>query len=171
MHPMQMTPPLLTESWGTLWSKTCLPSKSTPCQVSSLHWHPTWYYPTATLSFVFLNELMEARCRCTSCFILEYESELTSDINACLTVCLSLSRCPSAGWISCKIENLDRETKSQYVVVVKAQDMRGKASGSTATTSVTITITDINDNIASFTRSKNPALELHDNLWLRLRDV
>lgn len=57
------------------------------------------------------------------------------------------------GIISCKTNNLDRETKSQYVVVVKAQDMRGIASGSTATTSVTITITDINDNIASFTRT------------------
>uniref|UniRef100_UPI0037E821B7 cadherin-5 n=1 Tax=Semicossyphus pulcher TaxID=241346 RepID=UPI0037E821B7 len=56
------------------------------------------------------------------------------------------------GVISCKINTLDRETKSQYVVVVKAQDMRGMASGSTATTSVTITITDTNDNIASFTR-------------------
>ncbi|XP_045926611.1 cadherin-5 [Micropterus dolomieu] len=56
------------------------------------------------------------------------------------------------GMISCKINTLDRETKSQYVVVVKAQDMRGMASGSTATTSVTVTITDINDNIASFTR-------------------
>ncbi|XP_034537331.1 cadherin-5 [Notolabrus celidotus] len=56
------------------------------------------------------------------------------------------------GVISCKINSLDRETKSQYVVVVKAQDMRGMASGSTATTSVTITITDTNDNIASFTR-------------------
>ncbi|XP_070697470.1 cadherin-5 [Pempheris klunzingeri] len=56
------------------------------------------------------------------------------------------------GVISCKINTLDQETKRQYVVVVKAQDMRGMASGSTATTSVTITITDINDNIASFTR-------------------
>ncbi|CAJ1066739.1 cadherin-5 [Xyrichtys novacula] len=56
------------------------------------------------------------------------------------------------GVISCKINSLDRETKGQYVVVVKAQDMRGMASGSTATTSVTITITDTNDNIASFTR-------------------
>ncbi|XP_060896268.1 cadherin-5 [Labrus mixtus] len=56
------------------------------------------------------------------------------------------------GVISCKINSLDRETKSQYVVVVKAQDMRGMKSGSTATTSVTITITDTNDNIASFTR-------------------
>ncbi|XP_022608561.1 cadherin-5 [Seriola dumerili] len=58
----------------------------------------------------------------------------------------------NTGIISCKINTLDRETKSQYVVVVKAQDMRGMASGSTATTSVTITITDINDNKASFTR-------------------
>ncbi|XP_068569067.1 cadherin-5 [Cebidichthys violaceus] len=56
------------------------------------------------------------------------------------------------GVISCKINSLDRETKSQYVVVVKAQDMRGMASGSTSTTSVTITIADTNDNIASFTR-------------------
>ncbi|XP_067466795.1 cadherin-5 [Thunnus thynnus] len=56
------------------------------------------------------------------------------------------------GVISCKISTLDRETKSQYVLVVQAQDMRGMASGSTATTSVTITITDTNDNIASFTR-------------------
>lgn len=57
--------------------------------------------------------------------------------------------------ISCKTSTLDRETKDQYVVVVKAQDMRGIASGSTATTSVPITITDINDNIASFIQSKD----------------
>nr|XP_057915046.1 cadherin-5 [Doryrhamphus excisus] len=56
------------------------------------------------------------------------------------------------GMISCKTSTLDRETKSQYVVVVRAQDMRGMASGSTSTTSVTITISDTNDNIASFTR-------------------
>ncbi|XP_061767340.1 cadherin-5 [Nerophis ophidion] len=56
------------------------------------------------------------------------------------------------GMVSCKTTALDRETKSQYVVVVRAQDMRGMASGSTSTTSITITIGDTNDNIASFTR-------------------
>ncbi|KAK2824591.1 hypothetical protein Q5P01_021766 [Channa striata] len=66
------------------------------------------------------------------------------------------------GVISCKTNTLDRETKSQYVVVVKAQDMRGMASGSTATTSVTITITDINDNIASFTE-KTYELQVPEN--------
>ncbi|XP_060943255.1 cadherin-5 [Limanda limanda] len=56
----------------------------------------------------------------------------------------------ATGVISCNVNTLDRESKSQYVVVVKAQDLRGLAAGNTATTSVTITITDTNDNIASF---------------------
>ncbi|KAL7384109.1 hypothetical protein ABVT39_024285 [Epinephelus coioides] len=67
-----------------------------------------------------------------------------------------------SGVISCKTNTLDRETKGQYIVVVKAQDMRGMASGSTSTTSVTITITDINDNIASFTR-KTYELHVHED--------
>lgn len=54
------------------------------------------------------------------------------------------------GMLSCSRGDLDRESVGQYVLVVRAQDMRGKPSGSTATTSVTISITDINDNIASF---------------------
>ncbi|KAM6916077.1 cadherin-5 [Xenentodon cancila] len=57
----------------------------------------------------------------------------------------------TTGAISCKTNTLDRETKSQYVVVVQAQDMGGRDTGSTATTSVIINITDINDNLASFT--------------------
>ncbi|KAE8280975.1 Cadherin-5 Vascular endothelial cadherin [Larimichthys crocea] len=56
------------------------------------------------------------------------------------------------GEITCRVNTLDRETRSQYVVVVKAQDLRGRDTGSTATTSVTINVEDINDNIASFTR-------------------
>lgn len=55
------------------------------------------------------------------------------------------------GMLSCSRGDLDRESVGQYVLVVRAQDMRGRASGATATTSVTISITDINDNIASFT--------------------
>lgn len=87
--------------------------------------------------------------------LLENESELTSRLTPSLSVCLC--HCLSAGVISCKINTLDRETKSQYVVVVKAQDMRGMPTGSTATTSVTINITDTNDNLASFIRRKEPS--------------
>lgn len=62
------------------------------------------------------------------------------------------------GVISCKVSTLDRERRNQYVVVVKAQDMRGMSSGSTATTSVSITIIDINDNLASFVQSRELSL-------------
>ncbi|XP_034040645.1 cadherin-5 [Thalassophryne amazonica] len=59
---------------------------------------------------------------------------------------------PVTAMIKSKLDSLDREIRSQYVVVVKAQDTRGMPTGSTATTSVTITITDTNDNIASFAK-------------------
>ncbi|KAK7902010.1 hypothetical protein WMY93_018779 [Mugilogobius chulae] len=55
------------------------------------------------------------------------------------------------GMLSCSRADLDRESVPQYILVVRAQDMRGKPSGSTATASVTIDVSDINDNIASFT--------------------
>ncbi|XP_045081009.1 cadherin-5 [Coregonus clupeaformis] len=59
----------------------------------------------------------------------------------------------TTGVITTKYENLDRETQSSYVVVVQAQDLRGLKQGGTATTSVTIAVSDINDNIATFTKS------------------
>ncbi|KAJ0004792.1 hypothetical protein NQD34_011006 [Periophthalmus magnuspinnatus] len=55
------------------------------------------------------------------------------------------------GMVSCSKKDLDRESVEQYILVVRAQDMRGLPAGSTATTTVTVSITDINDNIASFT--------------------
>uniref|UniRef100_A0A3Q2PCH6 Cadherin-5 n=1 Tax=Fundulus heteroclitus TaxID=8078 RepID=A0A3Q2PCH6_FUNHE len=61
---------------------------------------------------------------------------------------------PVTGVITSKTNTLDRETKSQYMVVVIAKDMRGMATGCSASTLVPITITDVNDNLASFTRSK-----------------
>lgn len=55
------------------------------------------------------------------------------------------------GMLTCNKADLDRETVGRYVLVIRAQDMRGLPSGSTATTSVTVNVLDINDNIASFT--------------------
>lgn len=57
--------------------------------------------------------------------------------------------------ITSKVDMLDREEKSKYVLVVEAKDMRGMSTGTTATTSVTVTIGDINDNMATFTKSKD----------------
>ncbi|XP_064168666.1 cadherin-5-like isoform X1 [Anguilla rostrata] len=55
-----------------------------------------------------------------------------------------------SGKITTKIDFLDRETESAYIVVVHAKDMPGMKTGGSATTTVTITVGDINDNMATF---------------------
>ncbi|XP_015236871.1 PREDICTED: cadherin-5-like [Cyprinodon variegatus] len=61
---------------------------------------------------------------------------------------------PISGMITSKTTSLDREKKSQYVLRVEARDMNGRPSGCLNTTTVPITITDINDNMASFSNRK-----------------
>lgn len=46
--------------------------------------------------------------------------------------------------------NLDREKKDHYVLVIQAKDMAGQLGGLSGSTTVTITITDINDNPPRF---------------------
>lgn len=65
-------------------------------------------------------------------------------------VCLSLS----SGVIRTALPNMDRETRDQYVLVIQAKDMVGQMGGLSGTTSVTVTLTDANDNPPRFTHSK-----------------
>ena len=51
---------------------------------------------------------------------------------------------------------MDRETRDQYVLVIQAKDMVGQMGGLSGTTSVTVTLTDVNDNPPRFTHSKTP---------------
>lgn len=53
---------------------------------------------------------------------------------------------------------MDRETRDQYVLVIQAKDMVGQMGGLSGTTSVTVTLTDVNDNPPRFTHSKVPFL-------------
>uniref|UniRef100_A0A8B9I257 Cadherin-5 n=1 Tax=Astyanax mexicanus TaxID=7994 RepID=A0A8B9I257_ASTMX len=55
------------------------------------------------------------------------------------------------GRITVEDSQLDRETQSQYKLVVQASDMFGKPGGFTTTTIVTVNINDINDNVPAFT--------------------
>ncbi|CAL8298522.1 unnamed protein product [Merluccius merluccius] len=56
------------------------------------------------------------------------------------------------GMITSKVGTLDREVQNKYVLVVQAKDSQGMTAGLTATTTVIITIADINDNQASFSK-------------------
>ncbi|KAI1889892.1 hypothetical protein AGOR_G00167590 [Albula goreensis] len=54
------------------------------------------------------------------------------------------------GSITTKVNYLDREAQSSYVVMIMAKDMPGMSMGNSATTVVSINVGDINDNMASF---------------------
>ncbi|XP_016363337.1 cadherin-5-like [Sinocyclocheilus anshuiensis] len=50
--------------------------------------------------------------------------------------------------------SLDREKQNQYIIAIQAKDMPGIESGNSATTIVTISINDENDNIVTFKKEK-----------------
>nr|XP_008121128.2 PREDICTED: LOW QUALITY PROTEIN: cadherin-22 [Anolis carolinensis] len=54
------------------------------------------------------------------------------------------------GIIRTAVANLDRETQDRYEVVVRATDMAGQMGGLSGSTTVTIVITDVNDNPPRF---------------------
>ncbi|KAL6461326.1 hypothetical protein MHYP_G00294700 [Metynnis hypsauchen] len=56
----------------------------------------------------------------------------------------------NTGEITVQDNKLDRETQSQYKLIVHASDLPGLPGGLSTTTIVTINIIDINDNMASF---------------------
>ncbi|XP_072234646.1 cadherin-7-like [Leuresthes tenuis] len=58
---------------------------------------------------------------------------------------------PKTGVIRTALPNMDRETRDQYVLVIQAKDMVGQMGGLSGTTSVTVTLTDVNDNAPRFT--------------------
>uniref|UniRef100_H3AHW0 Cadherin 22 n=1 Tax=Latimeria chalumnae TaxID=7897 RepID=H3AHW0_LATCH len=55
-----------------------------------------------------------------------------------------------SGIIRTAVPNLDRETQDRYEVVVQATDMAGQMGGLSGSTTVTIVITDVNDNPPRF---------------------
>lgn len=60
----------------------------------------------------------------------------------------------SLGIIMTAVADLDRETQDRYELVVKATDMAGQMGGLSGSTTVTIVITDVNDNPPRFAQSK-----------------
>ncbi|XP_075936768.1 cadherin-7-like isoform X2 [Anarhichas minor] len=63
---------------------------------------------------------------------------------------------PKTGVIRTALPNMDRETRDQYVLVIQAKDMVGQMGGLSGTTTVTVTLTDVNDNPPRFSHSKTP---------------
>ncbi|CAJ1048453.1 cadherin-8 isoform X2 [Xyrichtys novacula] len=60
---------------------------------------------------------------------------------------------PSSATIKVALHGMDREMREEYLVVIQAKDMGGHMGGLSGTTTVTVTLTDINDNPPKFSKS------------------
>lgn len=61
---------------------------------------------------------------------------------------------PATATIKVALQGMDREMREEYLVVIQAKDMGGHMGGLSGTTTVTITLTDINDNPPKFSKSE-----------------
>lgn len=62
----------------------------------------------------------------------------------------------SLGVVRTAIPNMDRETQEEFLVVIQAKDMGGHMGGLSGSTTVTVTLSDVNDNPPKFPQSKGP---------------
>ncbi|XP_075905101.1 cadherin-6-like [Nelusetta ayraudi] len=60
---------------------------------------------------------------------------------------------PDTGLIRTALPGMDREVKENYQVVIQAKDMAGQMGGLSGTTTVSITLSDVNDNPPRFTKT------------------
>ncbi|XP_075884540.1 cadherin-8 isoform X1 [Nelusetta ayraudi] len=60
---------------------------------------------------------------------------------------------PNSATIKVALNGMDREMREEYLVVIQAKDMGGHMGGLSGTTTVTVTLTDINDNPPKFSKS------------------
>lgn len=58
------------------------------------------------------------------------------------------------GIIRTAMSNMDRETRNHYSVVIQAKDMAGSVGGLSGSTTVNITLSDVNDNPPKFSQRK-----------------
>lgn len=61
----------------------------------------------------------------------------------------------TTGVIRVSLADMDRETRENYTVVIQAKDMGGQLGGLAGTTTVNITLSDINDNLPTFDQSES----------------
>ena len=65
------------------------------------------------------------------------------------SLCLSLL----SGVIRTAVSSMDRESRDRYMVVIQAKDMAGSVGGLSGSTTVNVTLTDVNDNPPKFSQS------------------
>lgn len=62
---------------------------------------------------------------------------------------------PPSGIVVTSWPDLDRETRDEYLVVIQVQDMLGLSGGYSSSTTLTVILTDVNDNGPTFQRRES----------------
>ncbi|XP_068455442.1 cadherin-20-like [Clinocottus analis] len=83
------------------------------------------------------------------------------------------------GVVRVSLADMDRETRENYTVVIQAKDMGGQLGGLAGTTTVNITLSDVNDNPPMFDQrlyqmsipEVGPVGSVVGRIWARDRDV
>lgn len=57
---------------------------------------------------------------------------------------------------------MDREVKGEYQVLLQAKDMGGQLGGLASTTTINITLSDVNDNPPRFAKSEEVSTMMSD---------
>ncbi|XP_067109061.1 LOW QUALITY PROTEIN: cadherin-24 [Osmerus mordax] len=60
---------------------------------------------------------------------------------------------PQTGILRTAVPDMDRETQDEYLVVLQAKDMGGHLGGLSGTTTITVRLSDVNDNPPRFTQN------------------
>lgn len=81
-------------------------------------------------------------------------SALPSPLYLFFIICISHQSCCTPGVIKTALPNMDREVKEQYQVLIQAKDMGGQLGGLAGTTTINITLSDVNDNPPRFSKSE-----------------
>lgn len=91
-----------------------------------------------------LHESTGSICPYLSIWKTKYHNELLLYI---------FSSCPP-GVIRTSLANMDREVKEEYQILLQAKDMGGQLGGLASTTTINVTLNDVNDNPPRFAKSK-----------------
>ncbi|KAF3858800.1 hypothetical protein F7725_012001 [Dissostichus mawsoni] len=74
---------------------------------------------------------------------------------------------PKTGVIRTALANMDREIKGEYQVLLQAKDMGGLLGGLASTTTINVTLGDVNDNPPRFAKSKTVStMRLMGDCWM-----
>lgn len=134
----------------------CLFSFSSLAQKHSFFFN---VYSNITLWSLWILQLIRKSllwfCYCSTCILFVF----STNKNTCQKQqrhglpwlsCFPLHR---AGIIRTALADMDREAREHYTVVIQAKDMAGQVGGLSGSTTINITLTDINDNPPKFPQS------------------